>query len=90
MKHDIEDYLALAKHWYGKNRVVDSYFWLAKERLGIDMDNRFNRMAFIYLSSCKHYSERNLRFFNGEIEIEGYVYDKHERIRIEKLMGWKE
>lgn len=89
MKHDTQDYLALAKHWYGKNKVVDSYFWLAKERLGLDMDNIYNRMAFIYLSSCKHYSDRNLRFFNGELEIEGYKYDKNERTRIEKMMGWK-
>lgn len=83
---DIDDYLSLAKFWYWSNRVVNSYFWLAKKKLWLDFSNRFNRLAFIYLSSWSYYSDRNLRLFNWELKIWDNIFDKHERIRIENLI----
>jgi len=83
---DINDYLWLAKFWYWSNKVIDSYFWLAKKKLWLDLSNRFNRLAFIYLSSWSYYSDRNLRLFNWELKIWDNIYDKHERIRIENLI----
>lgn len=89
---DIANYVALAKFWYGNNRALDSYFWVAKRQLGLDISNNYNRLAFIYLSSGKHYSDRNLRLYNGEIQIWEKEYGllsslwKHERIRIDGLI----
>jgi len=45
------NYLNLAKHWYANNKSVDSWFWEARKILGINMENKYNRRAFVYISS---------------------------------------
>jgi hypothetical protein len=83
---DIDDYMTIAKFWYWNNKVLDSYFWLAKSKLWLDISNKFNRLAFIYLSSWAHYSDRNLKLYDWEIEVSEDLFGWHEKIRAENLI----
>lgn len=71
---DIQNYYQLAKHWYGNNSSQSSWFWNAKKILWYDIDNKFNRRAFMYIASWNVYTKKNLEDAN-ELRISDCTYD---------------
>jgi len=84
---DQQNYYEMAKFWYWNNKSKDSFFWKAREVLGSEAWNRFNKRAFVYLTSWKHYSDKYLKLFEWELNIWWEWFDKTERIEIENLIN---
>jgi hypothetical protein len=71
---DIDNYYKLAKYWYWNNKSTQSWFWEAKNILWYDISNIYNKRAFAFLASGKHYTNKNFEVFN-ELRINNFAYN---------------
>ena len=71
---DIDNYYKLAKYWYWNNKSTQSWFWKAKNILWYDISNIYNKRAFAFLASGKHYTNKNFEIFN-ELRINNFAYN---------------